>query len=189
MRAFRLSFALFLLPLLGPLAACNGTTGIGNPIIVTDTLTVGAPSVAPASVPSAVDVVSFSGAPIGGGRFPERPSDAEQWDFTLRLRGGEFVFLPRGAVGVSANRAGITRPMDTPFEDVRQAPASSRFLTDSAVVVRQGATYVVRSRIYSNPCFQYARVQPLELNVAAGTVRMQVVTSATCQDTRLVEKD
>ncbi|MBV9772948.1 MAG: hypothetical protein JO040_03320 [Gemmatimonadetes bacterium] len=189
MRAVRLSFALLLLPLLAPLAACDSTTGLGDPLIVVDTLTIGAPSVAPASVPSAVDVVSFSGGAIGGGRFPERPLEAEQWDFTVRLRNGSFAFYPRAAVGVAGNRAGITQPMDTPFDDVREAPASSRFVMDSAVVVRQGATYVVRSRIYSSPCFEYARVQPLELNAAAGTVKLQVATSATCQDTRLVPKD
>lgn len=187
MRAVRLSFLLLVLPLIGSAAACTDSTGLGAPLIVTDTLTIGAPTVAAASVPSAVDVVAFSGA-IGGGRFPERPQDAEQWDFTVRLRNGQFTFVPRAAAGVTGNRAGITQPMDTPFEEVRTAPASGRFVTDSTVVVRKGATYVVRSRIYSSPCFQYARVQPLELNVAAGTVKLQVSTSSGCQDTRLVEE-
>lgn len=191
MHAFRFLFAL---PLLFPaaltLAACDDATGIGEAVIVTDTVTIGAPSVTADTVPSALDVLA-QGLTIGGTRFPERPADADAWDVTLRLRNGELLLLPRGAAGVDSRRAAITDPITgVTFEGVEEAPPSSRFFTDRGVVLGQGNVYVVRSRSYSagaGTCWQYAKVQPLELDPAAGTARLQVATSSGCADQRLVE--
>lgn len=192
MRLLRLLLAL---PLLAPaalsLAACDDTTGIGEAVIVHDTVTIGAPSVVADSVPTALDVASLDQISILGGRFPERPSDANDWDVTLRLQNGTFSLLPRGAVGVESNRAGITDPIaGTTFEDLDEAPASSRFKTGTGVPVALGSVYVVRSRVFA--CggfsgFQFAKIQPVAVDVAAGTVRLAVATSFRCQDNRLSE--
>ncbi|HEX2093934.1 MAG TPA: hypothetical protein VHG28_16135 [Longimicrobiaceae bacterium] len=191
MRPCRLLLALLLLPASLPLAACDDTTGFGRATIVTDTITIGAPTVVADTVPTALDIVYSQGA-IGGGRFPERPREADQWDVALRLSGGQLSLAPRGAVGVDSRRAGITEALpNTTFERLEEAPASSRFVTDRAIPLTMGSVYAVRSRSFSSfggACFQYAKLQPLELNVAAGTARLEVATSAGfCGDTRLVE--
>ena len=191
MRAGRLLLALFSAVVLG---ACNDSTGFGRVDIVEDTVLLAAPSSAAAdSLPSALDVTVVAGLTIGGGRFPERVGDVENWDVALRLRGGQLQFVPPRALGFERGvqaRAAITRPMTgRTFAEVRQVPASSSFLADSAVQVVQGAVYVVRSRQPS--CFApyYAKIKPLEVNAARGTVRVAVATATPCGDQRLVEED
>lgn len=175
------------------LAACDDPTGIGRAVVVTDTVTIGAPSVAADTVPTALDVLSLDQLAIGGGRFPERPLQADEWDVALRLRNGVFSLVPRGALGLEGRRAGITGAVaGATFEGLSEAPPSSSFQTGSGVELAVGSVYVVRSRAYSlggGACWQFAKVQPLELDADAGTASFAVATSARCQDTRLVARD
>lgn len=194
MRLFRLALALPLLATAAlSLASCDDPTGIGEQVIVTDTVVVGVPSLVPDSVPTALDVISGDQIAIGGGRFPERPSDAEVWDVTVRLQNGTFMLLPRGAVGLESQRAAVTDPITgTTFEGLDEAPSSSRFNTGRGVALTVGSVYVVRSRVYRLSginCWQFAKVQPTALNAAAGTATLAVATSAGCQDTRLAPRD
>ena len=194
MRLFRLALALPLLATAAlSLAACDDPTGIGEQVIVTDTVVIGVPSLVPDSVPTALDVISGDQVGIGGGRFPERPSEAEIWDVTLRLQNGTLMLLPRGAVGLESQRAAVTDPITgTTFEGLDEAPSSSRFNSGRGVALTVGSVYVVRSRIYRLSginCWQFAKVQPVALNAAAGTATLAVATSAGCQDTRLAPRD
>jgi predicted small secreted protein len=187
-RLFRFALALPLAAALS-LAACDDPTGFGRAVIVTDTLTLGVPSVAPDTMPSALDVFSRDQINVGGGRFPERPAEAEEWDVTLRLRNGQLQLLPRGALGLDSRRAGITAAVaGATFEGLREAPASARYATTEGQALAQGAVYVVRSRTVQG-CSHYAKLQPLALDAAAGTARVAVATSASCSDTRLVRED
>ena len=192
MRAGRLFLALSFAVALG---ACNDTTGIGEVTILEDTVVLAAPSAAAAdTLPTALDVtVGVLGGSIGGGRFPERVADVEQWDLALRVRDGELRFFPPRALGFNRgtqSRAAITRPMTgRTMDEVREAPASNQFLADSSVAVVQGAVYVVRSRPAGCYAPFYAKIRPLEVNVAAGTVRLAVATTTPCGDLRLVAKD
>jgi hypothetical protein len=179
----------FLAALLG---ACGDATGVGaNPNILQDTVLLAAPSQTNSALPSALDVLSNGGA-VGGVRFPERPEDAEQWDVAIRLRGGELFFAPPASLGFtnfSLRRAGITDPItDQSFEDIRDAPGSARYVTDRAVPIRAGASYVIRSRT-SGRCTTFAKVQPLQVDVAAGTVQLRYAASLFCGDTRLFAED
>lgn len=194
MRPFRLVLALPLLAAAAlSLPACDDATGVGVQVIVTDTVTLGVPSVAADSVPSALDVLSLDQFTIGGGKFPERTVEADNWDVTLRLQDGGFALVPRGAVGLEGRRAAITDPISgITFERLEEAPPSSRFNTTRGAVLGVGNVYVVRSRTYVlgvSTCWQYAKVQPLALDAAAGTARLQVATSAGCQDNRLAPED
>ena len=194
MRLFRLALALPLLATAAlSLAACDDPTGIGEQVIVTDTVVIGVPSLVPDSVPTALDVISGDQIAIGGGRFPERPGEAEVWDVTVRLQNGTFMLLPRGAVGLESQRAAVTDPITgTTFEGLDEAPSSSRFNTGRGVALTVGSVYVVRSRVYRLSginCWQFAKVQPTALNAAAGTATLAVATSAGCQDTRLAPRD
>lgn len=172
-------------------SACEGDNGFQiDPRISTDTVEVAAPGSA-ADLPSAVDVSANLGV-VGGGRRPETQADAERWDLAIRVRDGQVVFVPAAALGLTSN-AGITHPLTgQTFDQVIEAPGSSAFVTDSAVVAEVGAVYVVRSR--NVPCgfgaaAQYAKIQPLEVSVAEGRVELLIATNEVCGDPRLVERD
>jgi hypothetical protein len=180
-----------LLPLMVMLAACDDPAGFRlDPIIVTDTVELAAPTASASALPSALDIISFPGQRlIGGGRFPERAEDAEQWDVAVRVKNGSLVLLPAAAAGLGSQslaRAAVTRPITgQSFEALREAPSRSSFVSDSAVALQPGSVYVVRSRDVSR-CFQYAKLEPLQLDAAAGTVRLRVATNERCGDPRLV---
>lgn len=174
------------------LGACDDPTGIGSkPELVHDTVLIAAPTGANADLPTALDVtpVGFGGG-IGGGRFPERVDDAQEFDVVLRLRNGELVFVPPKALGLTSRnllRAGITQPItDRTFEEVEEAPPSGSFVTGEPVAVREGAVYVVRSRqTAGSGCTFFAKVAPVEVDRAQARVRLRVATSAFCGDERL----
>jgi hypothetical protein len=182
------------LALLIGLVACNDPNSIEiNPLIVDDTVALAVPGV-DASVGTALDIVSIPNTrKVGGARFPERAADAAQWDFALRREDGELVLVPSGTFGF-ASGSGITRPItDRTFDQVTEAPSSrSAVVTDSAVVLRSGAVYVARSR--QIPCgfggaSQYARIEAVALDPAAGTARLRVATNEVCNDIRLTPKE
>lgn len=181
------------------LGACDDPTGFGKAEIVEDTILLAVPDANPANaaLPTALDITPVGLTGINGGRFPERQTDAESWDVALRLRNGQLVLAPPTAVGLTSpqlRRAGITEAVtDRTFETLTEAPQSSRYVTDQPVVLRQGAVYVVRSRVtgggFGGQCIYYAKLQPLELNVAAGTARLRVAANTLCSDTRLSAED
>ena len=171
--------------------ACEGDNGYQiDPRIATDTIEVAAPGSA-SGLASAVDVSANLGV-INGGRRPETQQDAERWDFAIRVRDGEVVFVPAGALGLTST-AGITHPLTgQTFDQVIEAPGSASFVTDSAVVAEVGSVYVVRSRNVScgfGAAAQYAKMQPLEISVEEGRVELLISTNEVCGDPRLVERD
>jgi len=170
--------------------ACDDTNFTIDPLLYGDTVELAAPTAQNASLPSALDItVGVSG--INGGRFPERSSDAEEWDFAVRLRNGEVVLLPAAALGLNS-RAALTRAqLNTTFEAYKEAPGRASFFADSALVLRVGEVYAARSRVTVGTftgCEQYAKLQPLEVNHATGFVRLRIVTNERCGDPRLVEE-
>lgn len=185
MRHLSVAGWLFLAALLG---ACDDSTQYRiDPLITTDTVELAVPTEANAQLPTALDVIAAAGV-IGGGRFPERAADAEQWDFAVRVRNGQLVLLPAGVLGLN-NRAALTRPLlGRTWEQVNEAPGQRSFFADSAVVLRVGEVIAVRSRLI--PCgfgrdSQYGKVQPLSVDAANGRVRLQVLTNERCGDPRL----
>jgi hypothetical protein len=158
-----------------------------DPLITVDTIDVATPTSA-TGLPTAIDVTS-SGGQIAGGRRPETQQDAERWDLAVRARDGALVFVPAAALGLSAT-SGITMPLaGQTFDSVIEAPGAGTFITDDDVPVQQGAVYVVRSR--NVPCgfgtaAQYSKIQPLEVSVEEGTIRLQISTNEVCGDPRLV---
>ncbi|MDP9348736.1 MAG: hypothetical protein M3P24_06300 [Gemmatimonadota bacterium] len=183
------------------LGACDDPTGgIGGAEIVEDSVLIAvpdAPSPANAALPSALDVTPVGLVEIVGGRFPERQDHAEAWDLTLRVRNGELVLLAPAAIGLTSEplrRAGITEAIaGRTFETLTRAPESSQYVTNRPVALKRGAVYGVRSRVtgggFGGSCSFFAKLQPLELNVAAGTARLRVATSALCSDPRLSRED
>lgn len=176
---------------LGLLAGCDDSTGFEiDPLLVSDTVEVFAPSEAPEERPSALDVTACSSR-IRGARFPERAADATEFDYAVRERAGDLVFVPASGLGLTS-RAAITPPLPgRTFESLVEAPAAGEFVSDSIVPIRAGAVYATRSRdvscgFGSGP--QYGKLQVLEVDPATGRVRVRLVTNERFSDLRLAEE-
>ena len=176
------------------LTACDDpTSGFFEPIIRDDTVDLAAPLVDPGT-PTALDVAYASSLVLG--RFPELVADAEQWDFAIRREGGELRLVPAGIFGFQnpvggPSTAVVSLPLGQALNEVRRAPGAQ---LDSvrAVTLQEGAVYVMRSRRTNaafGGCENYAKVRPLEVDAAAGRVKLHVVGNARCNDPRLVEED
>jgi hypothetical protein len=171
--------------------ACDDPAFRIDPILATDTVEVFAPTAENVDRPTALDVTSVQFF-IQGPRFPERAAEAEQWDFAVRLRDGQMVLVPAAALGLDS-RAAIAGPLAAQtFEALREAPGAASFTSDSAVVMRQGEIYSARSRdtgFSFTACNQYAKMQPLEVDPAAGRLVLRITTNERCGDLRLVMED
>ena len=76
--------------------------------------------------------------------------------------------------------------------EVVQAPADSTLKSDESVPIVNDRVYVVRSRATAasfSGCQNYAKLEPLEIDVEAGLVTLRVIGNARCNDLRLVEVD
>jgi hypothetical protein len=164
-----------------------------EPLIATATVDLGVPGSMQEQqqeMPSAMDITALGGV-VQGGRFPERAEDADRgWDFAVRRRNGQLTLVPSNALGVQS-RAGFSPALDgQTFEGLREVPAGVRFDSENPIPVRIGAVHVARSRDFAagffGTCVQYAKLQVVEADVAAGTVRIQIATNERCGDTRLV---
>lgn len=176
-------------------SACSDSTGFNlQPFLVTDTVDVVAPLPQNAELPTALDVTGDGMGRVWGGRFPELSRDALQWDFLVRIRDGQLVLLPAPAVGLVESSAALTPAIEgETFEGLREAPGQTTFVNDAPVVMQTGRVYVARSRPvafgFSNACIQFAKFEPLVVDVAAGILRIKIVTNQNCQDLRLVPAD
>lgn len=183
------SIRILALALLGAIVAagCDDSTGLDiTPILVSDTVTIAAPTPQNEGRPTAMDISGDGAFGIGGPRFPEEISDALAWDLTLRLVDGQLYLLPQGAVGIAGSRAAITPPIvGQTFEGMREIPGQSTFRTDSAVAIQPGLLFAVRSRDVGFGCVQFAKLQPLIVDVVAATAHFRVVTNEQCSDPRL----
>jgi hypothetical protein len=170
---------------------CDDSTGLNiTPVLVSDTVTFAAPAPQTEGMPTAIDITGDGAFGIGGPRHPERVSEALAWDLTLRLIGGELFLLPQGAVGITGSRAAITPPIvGQTFEGLREIPGQSTFRTDTAVAIQPGLVFAVRSRDMGFGCVQFAKLQPVLVDVAAATAHFRVVTNEQCSDPRLSTVD
>jgi hypothetical protein len=177
------------------LTACDDPNdGIFEPIIREDTVDLAVPLVDP-DIPTALDIAYASSGVRG--RYPELVADAQEWDLTIRVQDGELRFVPAGVFGFQnpaggVSTAAVTAPLERAIDEIRQAPGDAQLHADSAVTIRTDRVYVVRSRRTAASfagCENYAKVQPLALDAAAGTVRLRVIGNARCNDRRLVEED
>jgi hypothetical protein len=172
------------------LAACEDPNAFRiDPILVASTVEVAAPLPGNEALPTALDVTGDGAGGVRGGRFPERPSDALEWDFLVRVRNGEIVLVPGRAIGLDS-RAALTPPLiGETLESLREAPAQRTFVMDSAIVMRVGQVYAARSREafgFVCPGPQFSKFEAVEVDPAAGRLRLMIVTNERCGDPRLV---
>lgn len=189
MRFARLSFLLAaFLASTALLGACGDDPLFPDVMISVDTVTVTVPG---STAPSAIDLVRTQ-PPFTLLRNPELIRDAGEWDITLR-RGaaGGLVFLPFDQPGSPLRGAGITRS-NRGFDALDEAPRGVSAYGEDPVPVGVDAVFLLRSRQYPQSgtlCVNYAKAKVLEVDEAAGTVRLAVVVNDNCDDERLEDDD
>lgn len=170
-------------------AACGDDgLGLGPVQLSTDTVTLAAPTSA-SGMGTAVDLLSGNAV-----RFPERLSDAGEWDLALRQSGAAFSLLPfRTLTGGTTVQAAAFRS-DDPITRIEFAPTGqSRYTLTTLFPIAEGQVYVARSRLgqgpFNTPCIRYSKFQVLDLDAAAGTAKFEFITNLDCNDDRLTPDD
>lgn len=120
----------------------------------------------------------------------EAAGSTGNWDFLVNTVDGVMVFLTPTAIGLDTNAA-IARIDDETFESIRVAPGdTTRYVRGEAVPLEEGRLYVVRtnqqSGSFGRRCTYYGKVEPLEIDVAGGTLRFRFDSSPICNSRELV---
>lgn len=134
---------------------------------------------------SAFDFITPTSVVVERPRGPQE----EQSDFDVAFSelDGQFVLLPGGLFesftiepGIVEAEPGVT------FEAVVEAP-SEGFVTDSAVVLREGAVLIIRTR-QQGACARYAKAEILDLD-PDGVLEFRFLRNNLCNDRTLTEAD
>lgn len=136
------------------------------------------------NLPSAYNFFARSSLPV------EAPTATGNWDMAIDTRDGELVLLPPGALGVES-RARIAALEGLELDDVTEAPSDTLVFSASVPVpARMGTTYVIRTGqragSFGTRCVYFAKMEPVSIDVAAGTMTFREVTNPVCNDRRLV---
>lgn len=127
---------------------------------------------------------------------PRRPVLVESlatganFDLAVDTAGGEFVWLPPGALGI-ASGAGLATIEGETFESVLRAPAdTAAYSTTAPVPVRIRTIYVIRTRGHSGRfgtrCSYYGKIEPLAIDVASGWLHFRFDVSPACNNRDLI---
>jgi hypothetical protein len=124
------------------------------------------------------------------GVIVEDPQAQGRWDFAVERQGDGMVLLPPRALGV-ISRAGIAAIPQVRFEDVIEAPRDTlAYSMEAPVPVQMGTIYVIRTHqqpgFFGQICHFYGKVEPLEIDLEAGTLRILHDVSPDCNNRSLV---
>jgi hypothetical protein len=123
----------------------------------------------------------------------ENPSATGNWDMAVDSRSGAIVLLPPGALGVNS-KAQVAPLKGRTFDDVTEAPADTAlYVARAPVPVELGTVYVWRSRqnygYYGSSCVYYAKMEPLVIDPAGGTLTFVFDSSPACNNRSLIPPD
>lgn len=124
----------------------------------------------------------------------ESPTATGVWDVAVDTRSGSIVLLPPGALGVHTARARIATIAGTSFEEVTEAPLdTASYVSAAPVPVAYGNIYVVRTNqqagVFGSQCVYYAKLEPLDIDAAGGTLTFVFDSNPVCNDPRLIPPD
>lgn len=131
--------------------------------------------------PSALDITSVPVQPVP----LEAPSVTGNWDLALLDNAGGLALAPSGAFAGLESRARIAVLANRTLDSVTQASRDTTTYTADPVQIELGNVYVVRSRRAScgiSSGYRYAKLRPVEINVAAGTYRFEIVRNPYCDN-------
>lgn len=123
----------------------------------------------------------------------ERVGQAEQWDIALDTRGGQLVLLPPGALGVTSEARIVPLP-GQPYETAAEAPKDTALysstqplpvVVDRLYVVKTG----VRATELGGICGYYAKMKPIAIDAAQGSMTFVYEANPVCNDRSLVPPD
>jgi hypothetical protein len=162
-------------------AACNDPNAIPNATAsnVVDTLFLWSLTDGPLTEPTAYSINSRNGV-----RTWEVGNNFEfAFDETA---GGEPVFLPTGVLGLlssSALKPGLRRPpANTTFDQMVRAPSNGYVVSDT-VPIAVGDLFYIRTTVSTCSFLGvplYGKLQVLELDPVAHTVRVEVLANQNC---------
>ena len=177
-----LSAALLLIAAAPFMGGCDDPFGLGEVILVQDTIILTAPTV-PGNTASAVDLAEGVSP-----RRPELPAEAQQWDLQIRQEGTAFSLVPFPQLS-SLRGAGL-RLSDRAFEDVDEAPRGSASYTRAETAITPGQTFFVQSRqSQSLRCSKFSVLKVLSVSADSGLAHIAVRSNQSCDDERLRHDD
>jgi hypothetical protein len=123
----------------------------------------------------------------------EQPAASGRWDAALDTQDGSLVLLPPGALGITG-RARIVAYAGAVFSEIVQAPSNEDlYVADEPVPVADGTVYIIRTNLrpgsFGSSCVYYAKMEPLVIDVADGSLTFQYVTSPICNSRDLTPPD
>lgn len=122
----------------------------------------------------------------------EVPGLSAGWDFALADEGGGLVLLPAAVIPGTGSRARVALLEGRDFDTLEEAPRDTAVFSATAVPLRSDAVYVIRSRRANcgpSTGYRYAKVKPVAIDVARGTLRFAVVRNPWCDDRSFVPPD
>ena len=123
----------------------------------------------------------------------QAPGATGAWDLLLDTQDGQLVFLPPGVLQITSAAMVLGLP-DMAFDDVIRAPKDSTlYSVDQPVPVSMNTVYVLRTHQgadrFGFPCSFWGKLQPIEVDLAAGAVRFEYDVSTLCDDRGLIPTD
>ena len=125
-------------------------------------------------------------------RIPKRleaVTTGNRWDLVADVREGQFVWLPPGSLGISSDAALATLDDET-FESAARAPSdTARYVRNEPIPIQFDRIYVIRTRRLQggfSACNYYGKIEALEADPIAGTIRFQFDVNLVCNSLDLV---
>jgi hypothetical protein len=123
----------------------------------------------------------------------EAAGSSGQWDAAVDTRDGAIVLLPPGALGV-VGAARITTLEGLTLDDVLEAPGDTLvYVADEPVPMELGNVYVIKTNrrqgSFGTSCVYYAKMSPVEIDPAGGTLTFEFVTNPVCNSQDLIPPD
>lgn len=115
-----------------------------------------------------------------------RVDQTRNWDFLFQITDGVPAFAPFSAATDSVTDAGLLQT-SLSFEGVLEAPETGYTISDP-VPVQVGDVLIGRSRADPTQflaCSRYAKLEIIELDLAAGTITFRFLGNPNCGDTVL----
>lgn len=120
----------------------------------------------------------------------ENPTSTGQWDVALDTEDSSLVLLPPRVLNIASGAAVAPVPGAT-FDNLTIAPKdTSLYVGDAPVPLQTGVVYAIRTAtslgVYGQICVYYAKMEPVTIDVAAGTLKFVFDDNPTCNDRRLI---
>lgn len=119
----------------------------------------------------------------------ESEAGAGSWDVVLIDSGNGLALESAATFDGVFSKARIATITNTAFDLVASAPKDTTAYSAGPVLLSLGAVYVIKSRTATCALTQgpiYAKLQPLEIDVAKGLFRFNFVDNPNCNDRSLI---